>query len=294
MNIQNIVITLLVLLIPLLLLAIAVKGLKWFIDRTRVFPLADSGLREAGHSVRIRLREREVNLVVCVVMLPLLPVLLYLAYLLSQIPHDIQTTPPMALLIIYAVLLVVQVIFTLRLLFEVGRLKLALNAEIIVGQQLNQLMRLGYRVYHDVQINQVTVHHIVLSEMGIFAVETLPHPKPLRQGESLFRFRYESDALIFPNGKDKKSLLAAQRKAGVTMLWLNKTLNLPIKVRPLLLVPGWYLEVKERPPFNVLTPKQINTFFTRLTKPAFDEFQVEKIALQIEQASTWNGQNLKS
>lgn len=293
MNIQMVTVSLLVLIVPLVLLIASIKGMKWFLDRTRMFPLTDAVAREAGRSVRIRLRDREVNLVACVLMVPLLPMLLYFAYLLSQMPHIQDMYPPLLLVIVYAVLLVIQMVFTLMLLFEVGRLKLALNAEIIVGQQLNQLMRLGYRVYHDIHVNQTVVHHIVLCQMGIFTVETLPYPKPLRQRESLFRFRYENEALVFPNGKNKKSLMLAQRKAGATMLWLNKTLGLPIKVRPLLVVPGWYLEPKDRPPFNVLTPKQLNTFFMRLTKPMFDEFQLEKIAHQIEQASSWNGENPK-
>lgn len=56
--------------------------------------------------------------------------------------------------------------------------QLGYEGEIAVGQELNQLMLDGYRVYHDFPGDKFNIDHIVVGPPGVFAVETKARSKP--------------------------------------------------------------------------------------------------------------------
>ena len=59
-------------------------------------------------------------------------------------------------------------------------LRLGLDCERAVGQELNQLMLDGFRVFHDFPAGEFNIDHIVVGKTGIFAVETKGRAKPLK------------------------------------------------------------------------------------------------------------------
>ena len=68
--------------------------------------------------------------------------------------------------------LVYYVVQILRLARTSLNYRLGLEAEMAVGQELNQLLRHGYWVFHDLPADKFNIDHVVVGRNGVFAVET--------------------------------------------------------------------------------------------------------------------------
>ena len=78
-------------------------------------------------------------------------------------------------------------------------LRLGYEAERAVGEELNQLMREGYYVFHDVPGDrEFNVDHVVVGRSGVYAIETKGRSKPTNDRESGHKVQYDGKALLFP------------------------------------------------------------------------------------------------
>jgi len=59
------------------------------------------------------------------------------------------------------------------------------DAELSVGQELNQLMRQGAVVFHDLPADGFNIDHVLISALGVFAIETKEYTKPKPGGTKL-------------------------------------------------------------------------------------------------------------
>jgi hypothetical protein len=87
-----------------------------------------------------------------------------------------------------------------------------------VGEALNQLMLVGYRVFHDFLITDKprsirNIDHIVIGSNGVFAVETKTRRK--MKGENGATVRVLDNALQYPWGIDQRDLAQAEEDAHV-------------------------------------------------------------------------------
>src|SRR5688500_2183317 len=73
-----------------------------------------------------------------------------------------------------------------RLWRDALKLKLGLDAEEAMGQELNQLMPLGFRVFHDIPCLNFNVDHVVVGTSGLFVVETKGRSKPAEESAVVF------------------------------------------------------------------------------------------------------------
>ena len=70
------------------------------------------------------------------------------------------------------------IIKLLRLLNRRRKFRLGYEGELAVGQELNQLLREGYEVYHDFPADKFNIDHIIIGPAGVYAVETKARQKP--------------------------------------------------------------------------------------------------------------------
>lgn len=81
-----------------------------------------------------------------------------------------------------AIVAVPAIAFSIFQLFqlrrEIQRLKMARDGERAVGQYLSDLREKGYRIFHDIVGDNFNVDHIIISDRGIFTVETKTYSKP--------------------------------------------------------------------------------------------------------------------
>lgn len=161
--------------------------------------------------------------------------------------------------------------------------QLGLDCERAVGQELNQLMLDGYRVYHDFQADNFNIDHIVIGGNGVFAIETKGRPKPDRdRGQEDAKVVYDGNMLQFPLWREKEPLEQAKRQAVWLSGWLTKAVGEQVPVKPVLALPGWFVDRKAKDLliYNGRNPQYLLKISTEL--PLSPEM-IQRIAHQIEQ-----------
>lgn len=140
----------------------------------------------------------------------------------------------------------------------IRNLRLGMQAERYVGQQLERCRKLGYSVFHDLisEKPRFNIDHVAIGPGGIFVVETKGRSKPERgkigivfDGEALTfyeggevrcRTREPIDQ-VEANAKWVRELLGrllADRKNPVTRFARDRQMP----VNPIVVYPGWYID----------------------------------------------------
>jgi hypothetical protein len=144
---------------------------------------------------------------------------------------------------------------------KVKRLKIARDGEKAVGQYLADLRESGYRIFHDILGNSFNIDHIIISNRGIFTVETKTYRKP-RKGRSEIHF--DGEALLL-NGRSPHRDPVVQAKAQAD--WCRQTLQESTgkvyPVKSVIVFPGWFVRSTaegKRSAVWVLNPKALPSF----------------------------------
>ncbi len=159
---------------------------------------------------------------------------------------------------------------------QLRRLKLGRDGERAVGQYLERLRQNGAQVFHDVISDSFNLDHIVISENGIFLIETKTYSKPKR-GPAVIK--YNGKSLQFNNGFINKEILI-QVKAGSTWLraLIEESTGKNVFVRPVVVFPGWFIEDGTRSKKTdiwVLNPKALPKFIGN----SFERLKPEDVKL---------------
>lgn len=180
-------------------------------------------------------------------------------------------------------------IYFLRLIIKNKKdlrvIELGLDGEIAVAQALEPLKRKGFFAYHDFQAKAFNIDHILVGPNGVFAVETKARSKPDRgNNKEDSQVVYDGKQLIFPNHKESASIEQAKRQAQ----WLNRQLSRAvgenIPVSPLLVIPGWFVELKAKSVGINITNGANLDFIARMNGGALlSEKQIKQITHQLEQ-----------
>ena len=137
-------------------------------------------------------------------------------------------------------------------------MRLGLDGEVAVGQELDQLMRQGAAVFHDFPCEGFNIDHIVIARQGVFAVETKGFSKPVDEdGTAAHRVVFDGRKLVWPERTDAKPLEQAERNARWLSTWLGKATGEPVGVKAVLALPGWFVERKGRGAVQVLGGRAI-------------------------------------
>lgn len=122
-----------------------------------------------------------------------------------------------------------------------------LEAEISAGREINQLLRDGFQVFHDVPEGGGNIDHMVIGLSGVFTVESLGRPVP-EKGRGIIDAKviYDGENLFFPpdNAKEGGAAKQARRQAIAMERFLGDALGVAVPVRPALALPGWFVERK--------------------------------------------------
>lgn len=143
-------------------------------------PLSQQLLRSPGESLRKELDDRMTDAMGYLMGLPLLPLMLYSVHMTQAY---VAGNPPRASITLIAVgLLAFLYLFykTYTTMRKVWRLRLGYEAELAMGQELDQLMRKSAAVFHDFPAEGFNVDHVLVAPNGVFAIETKGRSKPNR------------------------------------------------------------------------------------------------------------------
>lgn len=266
----------------------------WLISRRkkqardeRKSPLTTALLRTPGHTLRAQLEDGRVDMGFDLMALMAAPaVVMAFLYVTALVTERLL---PIGLLI-FALMMVAgfcayQIRALLRGQAQLDQWRLGLDAEMAAGQELDQLMRQGAGVFHDLAGDGFNIDHVVIAPQGVFAIETKGYRKPNRNGGAAdATVIYDGEALKFPEWSGTGPLRQAARQARWLAEWLTSATGDKIEVNPVVALPGWYVERKGRGPVMVLSGAELKDHLlkARAAKPLNAE-QVRRVVHQVEQ-----------
>jgi len=247
-------------------------------DRT---PLTDRLLRAPGHSLALRVEVLHGQFFERLALVGLLATVS--AGLTSQIrplSHAVTVLLIMALLQGF-------LLFSLHSrFFELRNHARGLIGERAVGETLGALRADGCHVFHDLVHEKgersFNIDHIVVGPQGVFAIETKYRRKQAVHGQLDYKMDADAHTLHFPAYVDRESIPQAEQNAEWLAVFLRKATAEPVKVRPIVTLPGWYVNVRERNGVPVLNEKQIAGYIRHLPKTVPPD-QIQRIAHQLDQ-----------
>ncbi len=265
-----------------LLLAV-VWGRKWHIDRKKLrMPVTEKLLRGPGESLQKKLADLEDQYSEALAMAFCVPLVCTSMFLIGRHQPNAVTLGVSAG-IFGGIALAVICRRISRLLDEKRNYRLGLLGERAVGEELNQLMLTGCRVFHDVpNAPHGNIDHVLIAPSGVYAVETKGRRKKESAGTDAHRVIFDGCSLRFGAGpRENKCLEQAKQQAHRLSDWLSKAVGEAVQVRPVLALPGWFVERKGRGEVIVVSGRAVKTL---LPGPvALDPAMVRRIDHQLDQ-----------
>ena len=131
------------------------------------------------------------------------------------------------------------------------------------AEELSQLMFHGYYVFHDLPGDHFNIDHVVIGPAGVFAIETKTRSKPVGKGKQLAMAIFEDSQLKFPDYQESESIQQAKDQSKWLSEFLRKSVGKAVAVKPVLALPGWLVERRERDPsIMVINPKEAVGYVT--------------------------------
>lgn len=271
-------------LIGLGILMLVVYWLRWSaVRRTKRPPFTRNLLRSPGESLRRQVDEAQLDLVLMVMTTMYAPLVVGSGLISQGASMKWGTALILGLVVVGVLGYLASKIskhFNRRNL-----LRLAWEGERAVGEELNQLMLQGYRVYHDFPAENFNIDHVVVGPKGVFAVETKTRSKaPRGSGVDAAKVKFDGKSLSFPDHQDKSAIEQADRQASWLAKWLAQSVGEGFAVIPVVVLPGWYVEVTAVPRrVFVLGSGSISTHFLTLGSNRLTAQQIQRIVYQVEQ-----------
>lgn len=281
-----------VVLVLLPLFAIGAVGavFRWQRKRQRTSPISAGLLRPAGYSVSQQIIDRQVDLAgaFSLAFLSLLmPYALHLQMALNAARAGAEAPSSVPLLLLGLVLLAAAVTYAYRSLKRLGQLRTGLEAETAIGQALETMIARGYRVYHDIPADGFNVDHLAVGPAGVFVIETKGRTKPLRLREGKRRKDYEvtfkDGVLEFPGWKEYEPVRQTLAITRWVENWLSRATGKPVEARPVLAIPGWWIERRSRPPPWITNGTKIEQVFSHSPGAVLDAERIAQICYQVEE-----------
>lgn len=225
-------------------------------------PICRDTLRGPGESLRKKIATLDEKLDNLINSLVIVPVLVAGATLMQVVVkgENLSLAHYLLILILYSIYLPIPFFKFTRRIRERANYQLGLDAELAVGRELNQVMREGFYVFHDFPEAHNNIDHVVVGPSGVFAVETKGRPKPDKgRGGADAKVIYTGNALSFPDNANETGYLHQARKQAASLSkWLSSAVGEPVKARPVLALPGWFVERKKIDDLVILYGKSEN------------------------------------
>jgi hypothetical protein len=220
-------------------------------NRKHKSPIKRNTLRQAGESIR----NEQYDLIVDK-LLPLytLVVLVWLMTFLEWVWSLNNTRPsPLAMTVLAGGLTVYGIWRAWPSWRYLMNLKLGYEGERAVGEYLDRLRRLGYRIYHDIPGDSGNIDHVIICTRGVYCIETKTRSKPIK-GEC--KIRYDGSAVSLNNGPpDQSPIIQAKAQARQLQRLLKEHTGSDFPIQPVVLFPGWHIDANSKSDVWVLTPK---------------------------------------
>lgn len=125
--------------------------------------------------------------------------------------------------------------------------RLGAEGERFVAYHLSGLQRQGYAVFHDLQMGNWNIDHVVLGENGLFVIETKTRRKKQKAtGGHESRATFDGDAIAWEDYQDRESVAQATRNARALAQLLTKETGESVNAQAVVAIPGWWVTSTRR------------------------------------------------
>lgn len=272
-------------LVPLAALGwIAGVARQWFHSSKRRNPLTSGLLRGPGHSLREALDELRLDLVAYTSVTSAMPLMAAAMYFALRGLGPAQPIHFSVFVLIGVGAFVFGAFKTVKLVEKARNLRLGLEAESAVGEELNLLMKDGFSVFHDIPGDKAfNVDHVVVGPTGVFAVETKGRAKLAKKGDkSAYTVELRDGRLHFPDWTSTDPLDQAKRNAEWVRKWLSSAVGEPVAVKPVLVFPGWMVQRKDKSDVAVISGKECGSYFPKTQFSTLSPKLVQQISHQLD------------
>jgi len=245
-------------------------------------PLSIDLLRSPGESLREQIDDITSDILSNLLMLPIVPVFAYSVGLSNYFLSESRIS--MLSIVMYSILIIGSTIYfchsIYKLLNKKNLLRLGMECEVAVGQDLQNLMQYKFKVYNDFQTKKFNIDHIAVGPTGVFAIETKGRSKFAKHENNNWKLEFDGQKLIFPGWLETEPVEQALRQANWLKNWLRKATAENINVTPVLAIPGWYITRKAKTELLIYNGK--NSIFLAQGDVVLSQKQIQTISFQIE------------
>lgn len=180
-------------------------------------------------------------------------------------------------------------VFLVRAVLAWGRYRYAARAHLALAATLGRLAMQGHRVFHDLPLGEITLDHLVVGKLGVFAI-TLVARKPGKLGNVT---RINGRSIEFQDGVALLDTIAlAERGARAVADATAKGLSHRIHVLPVVAVPGWEIAPSQgQAGETFLINEKSAVLLLRAAKPA--DHLLDEDAASLQEQLTRMGVNRK-
>jgi hypothetical protein len=242
--------------------------------------------RSPGQTLMRRLDQINQEIGFSLLYLLAVPLFIYAAYI-SQLYFGQKEINAIGIVIIAILCITCMAYFFYNLVTSIRKkrtIRAAYDSQVAVAQELNQLMRDGYYVYHNFPGDNFDIDHVIVGHTGVFSVETRTRAKPKtakRMQDATVT--YDGRALYFPKGDDWETIDLAKKQASWLSNWIQQSVGEPVAVRAVVVLPGWYVKRISADGIPVINPQQFSSLFTYIKPRHLSEEMITRIVTQIEQ-----------
>lgn len=186
-----------------------------------------------------------------------------------------------------AIILFIVLVFVIRRFIKTQKhifnLTDGLKAEQVVGQSLTQLLYSGFRVFHDIPATSLkfNIDHVVVCPSGVFAIETKSRRKGITG--SHHKVVVKNDKLEFSTWTDTKIIEQAKRQTKWLSQELTSSTGEYVVVSPMVALPGYFVERKDKSSVLVLNHKLLSNSKTYSSTNLLTPEQIDRICHQLKQ-----------
>lgn len=263
-----------------------VRRLKGEHLRKKPFKTEERGLRWPGFSLEQELEKIAERIDFALIMMVIIPALAVAMYAVEI--HRQENAPGfMVMLVIIALCgLGWAMVSLLRDVALSQRGRLGMRAEQLVGETLNGLMREGFFVFHDFPLVGRNIDHVLISENGVFSVETKARRKhkKVASGKGEYNLEFDGEKISYPENPryENDPVSQARRSARDLEKFIEELARIKLTVTPLLVFPGWYVKRKAKSDVSVLSHTEIRTAVTGGKREKLSKDVVERVVAAVE------------
>lgn len=249
-------------------------------------PLTQMLLRAPGESLRKELDDASDELMLNMLMLPIAPLLVYSLHISQSYFLGVKESfLRISIAVLFGISAIAYFLFAiLKQLKRANKLRLGYDGEVAIAQELNLLMRDGAYVFHDVPADGFNIDHVIVWPKGVYAVETKCRMKPNRdRGKEDAQVIFDGQRLRFPGWSETEPLNQAARQAKWLAQWLSSAVGENVGVKPVLALPGWYVEKNGKSDVVIINGRNAADFFSKFFHFTLNDEMVGRIKHQLEQ-----------